>query len=50
MKWASDDKKSSLSVMVVAGDTMTFAGFHDVNNVIMVYTHQFTENFGTARK
>ena len=24
---------------------MTFAGFHDVDNCIMVYTHQFTERF-----
>ena len=45
VKWASDDKKSALSVMVIAGPTMTFAGFHDVDNVIMVYTHQFTERF-----
>ena len=29
--------------MVIAGPTATFTGFHDVDNVIMVYTHQFTE-------
>ncbi len=45
VKWASEDKKSSLSVMVDAGPTMTFAGFHDVDECIMVYTHQFTERF-----
>ena len=44
-KWASEDKKSSLSVMVSAGPTMTFAGFHDVDECIMVYTHQFSERF-----
>jgi hypothetical protein len=45
VKWASDDKKSSLSLMVIAGPTNTFAGFHDVDNVIMVYTRQLTERF-----
>jgi hypothetical protein len=48
VKWASDDKKSSLSVMVDAGPTMTFAGFHDVDDVIMVYSHQFTERLGSG--
>lgn len=48
VKWASDDKKSSLSVMVIAGPTNTFAGGHDVDNVIMVYTHQFTERLLSA--
>jgi hypothetical protein len=48
IKWASDDKKSSLSAMVIAGPTMTFAGFHDVDNFIMVYTHQFSERFGSG--
>lgn len=43
VKWASDDKKSSLSVITIDGPTMTFAGFHDVDNLISVYTHQFTE-------
>ena len=45
VKWASDDKKSTLSVMVTAGPTQTFAGFHDVDECIMVYTHQFTDRF-----
>ncbi len=45
VKWASDDKKSTLSVMVTAGPTQTFAGFHDVDECIMVYTHQFSERF-----
>jgi hypothetical protein len=45
VKWASDDKKSSLSVMLSAGPTVTFAGFHDVDNLIMVYTHQFSDRF-----
>jgi hypothetical protein len=42
-KWASDDKKSTLSAMVISGPTMTFAGFHDVTNCFLVYTHQFTD-------
>lgn len=49
VKWASTDKKSTLSVMVTAGPTNTFTatgpGFHDVDEVIMVYTHQFSERF-----
>lgn len=50
VKWASDDKKSALSMMVMAGPTTTFAGvlsseLHDVFNCIMVYTHQFTDRF-----
>ncbi len=48
VKWASDDKKSALSVMVTAGPTMTFAGYHDVDNCIMVYNHQFTERLGSG--
>ena len=43
VKWASDDKKKSLSVMMMAGPTMTFAGFHDVDNLIAVYTRQISE-------
>lgn len=45
VKWASDDKKAALSLMVVAGPTNTFAGFHDVDNLIMTYTYQITERF-----
>ena len=37
-----------MSVMVDAGPTMTFTGFHDQNSVIMVYTHQFTDRFTYA--
>jgi hypothetical protein len=48
VKWASTDKKSSLSVMVDAGPTVTFTGFHDQNSVIMVYTHQFSDRFTYA--
>ena len=33
VKWASDDKKSTLSVMVTPGRPMTFAGFHDVDKL-----------------
>jgi hypothetical protein len=45
VKWASTDKKSALSAMVISGPTMTFAGFHTVDNCIMVYTHAFSEKF-----
>jgi hypothetical protein len=45
VKWASDDKKATLSAMVIAGPTPTFAGFHDVANCIIVYTNQLTERF-----
>ena len=42
-KWASDDKRSVFSLMVIDGPTMTFGGFHDETSVIMYYTHQFNE-------
>jgi hypothetical protein len=45
VRWTNDDKKSTLSAMVIAGPTMTFAGFHDVDNVIVVYTRKFTDRF-----
>jgi len=45
VKWASTDKKSTLSAMVTTGPTQTFTGYHDVDELIMVYTHQFTERF-----
>lgn len=45
VKWASDDKKAALSAMVIAGPTATFAGYHDVDNVMLTYTYQFTERF-----
>jgi hypothetical protein len=50
VKWASDDKKSALSMMVITGPTTTFPGvleheIHNVTDCIMVYTHQFSEKF-----
>jgi hypothetical protein len=45
LKWASEDKRSAVSVMVDAGPTATFTGFHDQTSVIMVFTHQFNERF-----
>jgi hypothetical protein len=45
IRWTNDDKKSTLSAMVIAGPTMTFAGFHDVDNFIVVYTRKFTDRF-----
>lgn len=45
VKWASDDKRSAISVMVDTGPTVTFTGFHDQTSVIMVLTHQFNERF-----
>jgi hypothetical protein len=48
VKWKNDDKKSTFSAMVMAGPTMTFAGFHDVDNVILVYTRKFTDRFSSG--
>ena len=45
VKWASDNKRSALSVMVDTGSTVTFTGFHDQTSVITVLTHQFSERF-----
>ena len=45
VKWASDDKRSNLSVMVDAGPQSGFTGLHDRTSVITVYTHKFTERF-----
>jgi len=48
LKWASDDKRSTMSMMVDAGPTVTFTGFHDQTSVILVLTHQFNERFGSG--
>jgi len=45
VKWASDDKRSSISAMVDTGPTVTFTGFHDQTSVIMVVSHQVSERF-----
>ena len=45
VKWASDDKRSALSVMVDSGPTQTFTGFHDQTSVFTVFTQQFSERF-----
>jgi hypothetical protein len=48
VKWTSGDKRSALSVMVDVGPTVTFTGYNDVTNVIMVYTHQFSERLSSG--
>ncbi len=48
IKWASEDKRSALSMMVDVGPTVTFTGYHDVTDVIMVYTHQFSERLSSG--
>ncbi len=48
IKWASEDKRSALSVMVDAGPTITFTGFHDQTSVITVYTHQISERLSSG--
>ena len=45
VKYAGDDKRSNLSLMVDAGPQWGFAGLHDRTSVIAVYTYQFTERF-----
>ncbi len=45
VKWASDNKKSTLSVMVDAGKQIGFTGVHDRTSVITVFSHNFTERF-----
>ena len=42
-KWASDDKRANLSMMVQAGKETGFTGVHDRWNTITVYTLQLTE-------
>ncbi|MGD0653908.1 MAG: outer membrane beta-barrel protein [Thermoguttaceae bacterium] len=42
-KWTSSDKKSTLSLMVDAGDQVGFTGLRSRNTCYIVYTHQLTE-------
>jgi hypothetical protein len=42
-KWASNDKKSTLSLMVDSGPQTGFTGLHDRNTVYLVYTQQLTK-------
>jgi hypothetical protein len=45
-KWASDDKRANLSIMVDAGPQAGFTGtVNDRTNVISVFTYQFTDRF-----
>jgi hypothetical protein len=44
-RWASDDKKANLSVMVDAGPQSGFTGLHDRTSVISVFTYNFTKRF-----
>jgi hypothetical protein len=44
-KWASDDKRANLSVMIEAGPQTGFTGVHDRTNVISLFTYQFTDRF-----
>jgi hypothetical protein len=44
-KWASESKKSTLSLMVDAGPQIGFTGVHDRTSVYAVYTLQLTERF-----
>ena len=45
VRWATTDKRSTLSVMVDAGPQVGFTGLHDRTSVISVFTHQFNERF-----
>jgi hypothetical protein len=44
-RWASDDKRANLSMMVQAGPEEGFTGIHDRGNAITVFTYQITERF-----
>lgn len=45
LRWASEDKRTSVSTMVSTGPTMTFTGYRDVTSVFFVVSHQFTDRF-----
>ncbi len=45
LKWASEDKRTSISTMVTTGPTMTFTGYRDVTSVFFVVSHQFSDRF-----
>lgn len=47
-KWASDDKKQNLSVMVDAGDQIGFTGLRSRYSTYIVYTDQLTEKLQYA--
>jgi hypothetical protein len=47
-KWASDDKKQTLSLMVDTGDQIGFTGLHNRTGVYVVYTNQLTCKFQYA--
>jgi len=48
VKWASDDKRASLSVMVDLGEQIGFTGTHERTNCIVVYTFRFNDRLWYA--
>jgi hypothetical protein len=43
VKWASDDKRENLSLMVDAGPQVGFTGLHDRTSVIAVFTYKLSD-------
>jgi hypothetical protein len=48
LKWAGDDKRSTLSVMLDTGRQLGFTGVHDRTSCYVVFTHQLNERLSYA--
>ncbi len=48
LKWTSDSKKQTLSVMADTGPQLGFTGLHERDSCYIVYTNQFTEKLQYA--
>jgi hypothetical protein len=47
-RWASDDKKTTLSLMVDTGEQIGFTGLHERDSLFIVFTQQLTEKLQYA--